>query len=247
MIGPKLRLKAIRRVAEGSGHHACVGDNHVEELPLCQQLLSAGSHALEAGQIQRNQLEASTGSHSIFSDLCGRRFGLFQIARRAHHICAMRGQRSCRLNAQPCRNAGYEDSFALQIHAGQNLIRCRSRSKHIHHIIHILSPSDSPSSESPGRTPSGTANGFSTWRRKHSPGTAQTPAWTTSPNRLASAPGRCIATFLRGKNSYGRCIGRSWKSWLRRNRSSLERCHRLKLYAPGSCCSWMPLRPNSSS
>ena len=59
MIGAKLRLKAIRRVAKGSGHHACVGDNHVEELPLRQQLIRTFTHAFEAGQIKRNQLETS--------------------------------------------------------------------------------------------------------------------------------------------------------------------------------------------
>ena len=59
MIGAKLRLKAIRRVAKGSGHHARVGDNHVEELPLRQQLIRTFTHAFEAGQIKRNQLETS--------------------------------------------------------------------------------------------------------------------------------------------------------------------------------------------
>ena len=76
MVGAKLRLKAIRRVAKGSGHHTRVGDNHVEELPLRQQLIRTFTHAFETGQIKRNQLETSAGSRSISSDLCGRRFDL---------------------------------------------------------------------------------------------------------------------------------------------------------------------------
>ncbi len=34
MIGAELRFKTVHRVAKGSGHHACVRDNCVKELPL---------------------------------------------------------------------------------------------------------------------------------------------------------------------------------------------------------------------
>jgi hypothetical protein len=60
----------------------------------------------------------------------------------------MRCKRSCRLNAQARRDAGHEDSFTLQIHAGQNFVCCRSRSKYIHHI-HIPSPSGGSSGLGP--------------------------------------------------------------------------------------------------
>jgi len=98
MISAKLRLKTIRRVAEGCGHHACIGDNHVEELPLRQQFIRTFTHAFEASEIERDEFETSAGSRSIFADLCGRRFSFFQIARGTDDLCPVSCQRSRRLN-----------------------------------------------------------------------------------------------------------------------------------------------------
>src|SRR5580704_9062547 len=100
MVGAKLRLKPIRRVAKWSRHHPRVGDNDVEELPLRQQLIRTFTHAFEASEIERNQLETSASSRSISSYVCRRGFRLFQVPPGTHHVCTMRCQRSCRLTAQ---------------------------------------------------------------------------------------------------------------------------------------------------
>ena len=63
---------------------------------------------------------------SVLLHLLGCSFRLVQIPRRAHNLSAVGGQGAGRFHAKSGRNAGYENPFALQIHAGQNVI-CRSK------------------------------------------------------------------------------------------------------------------------
>ena len=92
VIGAELRLEAVGRMPKRRGHHARVGDDDIEGFALRQQSIGAGAHALETGEIERNQLEASAVRRSVCSHLGGRRFGLGQVARRAHYLCAMCGE-----------------------------------------------------------------------------------------------------------------------------------------------------------
>ena len=46
VIRPELRLEAVGCVAERCGHHSCIGDDHLERVPFCQQRVGAGTHAL---------------------------------------------------------------------------------------------------------------------------------------------------------------------------------------------------------
>ena len=85
MIGPELRLKTSRRFAKRRGHDAGVGDNDIEGVASCHQLIGAGTHALEIGEVELNELKASTIGRSVLPDLRRRCFCLRQISRRAHN------------------------------------------------------------------------------------------------------------------------------------------------------------------
>ena len=62
VISAELHLEMVGRTAKRRGHHACVGDDHIERLALSEQLIGAFSDACETGQIEFDELEASTVS-----------------------------------------------------------------------------------------------------------------------------------------------------------------------------------------
>src|ERR1700739_1222863 len=85
VIGAELHLEMVGRIAERRGHHTCVGDDHIERLALSEQSIGAVSDAREAGQIEFDELEASTIRRRVLSYLSSRRLGLGQVARGANY------------------------------------------------------------------------------------------------------------------------------------------------------------------
>src|SRR4029077_7787935 len=101
----------VGRIAKRRGHHACVGDDHIEGLAPSEQSIGAVSDAREAGQIEFGELEASTVRRRVLSYLSCRRLGLGQVARGANYARGMGGDiRSC-FSAEPSRNACHQDSL----------------------------------------------------------------------------------------------------------------------------------------
>src|SRR5260370_32789813 len=115
MIGAKLSLKAVSRMAKWCGHHAGIGDDHIEGFPFCQQLICARTHALKVGKVEFNQFEPSAIGCGVFSHLLGSSFGLVQIPRRAYNLSAVGGQRPSRFYSEPGGNTRYEDPLPLPI------------------------------------------------------------------------------------------------------------------------------------
>ena len=118
VIRSELRFEAIGGVAERCGHDAGVGDDHVEGLTFFQELIGAGTHALQVAEIELNQFEASATGVGIPSDLRSRCFGLGQIARRTHDVSTVRGKGTRSLDAKSGGNAGHQDALPAQIHSG---------------------------------------------------------------------------------------------------------------------------------
>src|ERR1700685_2047190 len=54
VICAELCFEAVCRVPEGCWHHAGIGNDYIERFPFRQQLIRAGTHALEVGQIELN-------------------------------------------------------------------------------------------------------------------------------------------------------------------------------------------------
>src|SRR5712664_3769725 len=71
MIGAELHFKAVRRMTKRRGHHSCISDDHVEGFTLFDQSFDASSHALQTGEIKRNELETSTIGCGVLSHLRG--------------------------------------------------------------------------------------------------------------------------------------------------------------------------------
>jgi hypothetical protein len=55
VIRAELRFESIGCVAERCGHHAGIGDDHVERFRFRQQPVGAGTHAFQVGKIEFNQ------------------------------------------------------------------------------------------------------------------------------------------------------------------------------------------------
>jgi hypothetical protein len=118
VIRTKLRFEAIGSVAEGSGHHASVGNDYVEGLTFFQELIGAGTHAFEIGKIELNQFQASATGVGIFSHLRSRGLGLGQIARGTYDLGTVRGKGSRSFDAKSGGNARHQDAFSAQIDSG---------------------------------------------------------------------------------------------------------------------------------
>src|ERR1700722_20937872 len=58
VVGSELRLETIRSLAEWGRHHASVGNDHIEQSAVGDQLVRGSAHALQAREVQFNQLEA---------------------------------------------------------------------------------------------------------------------------------------------------------------------------------------------
>src|ERR1700722_20074577 len=79
MVGSELCLETVGRVAERCSHNARVGDNDVEQLTLCKELIRRSAHALEITKIKLNLLEASAVCCSVLAHLRGRALRFRQI------------------------------------------------------------------------------------------------------------------------------------------------------------------------
>jgi len=129
MIGAKLSLKAVSRVAERCGHHARVGDDYIEGVPFRQQFITAGTHTLKVSKIEPDQLECATIVCSVLSHLRSRIFSFGKIPRRTHNMCAMCRQRPRRFHAKSGGGTSYENSFAFRFTLDKTSSVVRSCSK----------------------------------------------------------------------------------------------------------------------
>src|ERR1700722_4612103 len=89
VVGAELRLKTVHGVPKWSGHDSCISYDHVESLAARQKFIGAGANALQAGQVERNQLEAATIRHGVLSHLCSRGCGFLKVSRGSRHLRAM--------------------------------------------------------------------------------------------------------------------------------------------------------------
>jgi hypothetical protein len=92
VIGAELHLEMVGCTAKRRGHHACIGDDHIERLVLSEQLIGAVSDTHETGQIEFDELEASTIRRRVIPYLSGRSLRFAHIARGAHYVSAVRGE-----------------------------------------------------------------------------------------------------------------------------------------------------------
>jgi hypothetical protein len=122
VIRAELCFEAIGRVAERCGHHSGIGDDHIQRFRFRQQPVGAGARAFQVGKIEFNQFKPSAVGRGVLSHLLSCSFGLVQIPCRTYNLSDVRGQGSRRFHAEAGRNTGYENSFALQIYAGQNVV-----------------------------------------------------------------------------------------------------------------------------
>ena len=115
VIGAKLRLKAVRCMTKRCGHHARIGDDHIQRVAFFQQPFGTEAYAYQAGKIKSNQLKAPSANRSVLPYLSRRLLGLSQVPSRTNHRRTMRRQRPCRLDPKPRGDSGHENAFAAQI------------------------------------------------------------------------------------------------------------------------------------
>jgi hypothetical protein len=86
--------------------------------PALAMMTSNGSHALEAGQIQFNQLQTAAIRRSILSYLDRGGFGFGQIARGANNMRTVSRKRTRGFDTKSCRNARDENALSSEIYPG---------------------------------------------------------------------------------------------------------------------------------
>src|SRR6202035_4868966 len=122
VVGAELRLKTVQRVRKWRRHYSCVGYDHIESLPARQKFVRAGANALQAGQIERDQLEAAAIRRGVLSHLRGCTFGFLKVPPCSCPLRAVGRKSPPRLNADAGGHAGDENAFPVQIDSRQNLV-----------------------------------------------------------------------------------------------------------------------------
>ena len=89
MIGAELRFESVGGFAEGSGHHAGVGDDDVDRLAFGDEFVGSGADAFEIAEVEFDEFQAAAAGGGVFADLRGRRFGFLQVAGGADDVCAV--------------------------------------------------------------------------------------------------------------------------------------------------------------
>src|SRR5580704_4016817 len=139
VVGAELRLKAVHVVPKWSRHYSRIGYDHVESLPARQEFAGAGADALQAGQIERDQLEAATIPRGVLSHLRGRAFGFLKVPRCSYNLRAAGRESPRRLNADTCGHAGDENASSVQIDPRQNIVGSGSCSPYVRHLFLLIS------------------------------------------------------------------------------------------------------------
>ena len=132
VVGPELRLEPVRRLAEWRRHDARVGDDEIEAPPVVDQRVGASAHAFQRRQVELDELKAAAVG-GVGAHRSGRRLGLGQIARSAHHFGAVSGERARRLDAKACRHARHQRAFSTKVHALERLVCGGCRAKGFRH------------------------------------------------------------------------------------------------------------------
>ena len=91
--------------------------------PSATSLSVSGAHALQAGEVELDQLETPATLRRGLAHFRSRPLRLLQIARRPHNIRAMRHQRTRRFYAETGRNARHQNPFTLQLDARKDIFR----------------------------------------------------------------------------------------------------------------------------
>ena len=115
MIGPKLHFEAIGSPGVRHGHDAGVIDQEFDGLATKRS--GKGPHGIEAGQVQRFQLQR--GLRQLGAQLLERLFGLFGVATGQDDMGASRCQRTCGEVAQAAVGTRNHGGLAGQVgHVG---------------------------------------------------------------------------------------------------------------------------------
>ena len=92
MIGPELSFESVNGMSKGCCHDTGIRNDHIKRLALSEQLIGAVADARETGQIELDEVEASTLRRRVLLYLSCRRFGLGRVARGANYVRAMGGE-----------------------------------------------------------------------------------------------------------------------------------------------------------
>lgn len=122
VIGSKLGFESIRRMTKRSGHDAGIGNDHVEAFAFGQQAVGGGTHALQAGKIQFDELKGATMSGCCLLHLVCGTLGFSQIPCSTGDMGSMSHESSRGLHTQTCGNSSHEDTLAFEIHSGKNFV-----------------------------------------------------------------------------------------------------------------------------
>ena len=121
MVGAELGFEPVRRLTFRASHHPSVGDHHIERLAGGQKRVGAGAHALEVGEVEPDQLQASA-VRRLLPHHGGGRTAFVEIADGADDLRATSGKRPRRLDPEARRRAGDQHPLAAEVDPRQHVI-----------------------------------------------------------------------------------------------------------------------------
>ena len=102
MVGAELGLEPVCGHTLGAGHDPGIGDDDIERLARGVQPVGAGADAVQRCEVELLQREARNMRRCVAS--------LAQISRRTDELGAVSDENPRRLDAEPGRNAGDQDT-----------------------------------------------------------------------------------------------------------------------------------------
>jgi hypothetical protein len=135
VIGAELRLETIPGFAEGCRHDAGIRDDHIKQAAIGEEPVRSGTHALQVREVELDQLKTCAGFLRGLAYFRGCPLRFLHVTRCAHHVGAMRHQRTSRFYTETRRNPRHQNPFTLEIGACENILCRRLCSKLSCHTV----------------------------------------------------------------------------------------------------------------
>ncbi len=112
MVRSELRLETVGRFAERRGHDTCVCDHEIERSASRDECVRAFAYARERCEIQAHDRKAAAAMRRGSAHAGRHGFRFIDISRRSDDPCAVRRERSCRLDAEAGGDARDQSALA---------------------------------------------------------------------------------------------------------------------------------------
>ena len=121
VVRADLRLEPVARALLRARHYACVGEEHVDRLPLGEQAIGAGTDARQRLEVELAHLDPGVG-RGRRAHRRGCALTLGGVARGHDHVRAVRSEGSRGLEPETRSPAGHQYAASREVAVSQHLV-----------------------------------------------------------------------------------------------------------------------------